>query len=126
MKKLVALLSVVALLAGCTTLFNSIVTITEIRDSTMTKLAKLSAQGKIDAETDKKIAEADAAYLKAASACQQALIAYKSGTGTEANYIGTINAVKEGVKGLINILAPFVTQQETANVNAQLAKAVKL
>lgn len=125
MKKLLIMISITALLAGCTTLYSSIVTITEIRKSAMNELGALQRQGKISAETDAKIAQADATYRAAAERAEKALIAYKDGAQTDET-TAAIKAVKEAVSGILDILAPFISQSEAVTYQTKLSKAQKL
>lgn len=118
-------MGVTVLLAGCTTLYSSIVTITDIRASAMKELAALNKQGKISAETDAKITQADATYRAAAERAEKALIAYKEGAQTDET-VAAIKAVKEAVSGILDILAPFITQTEAVTYQTQLSKAQKL
>jgi len=114
-------LAVCLLLVGCTTVFNSIVTITEVRNNTMNELGNQYRLGKISADVDKKIADADKAYLAAAEAAQRSLEVYKATGQGDPKLI--LASVKTTVTSLIDILASYAN----ASVQyKQLEKASKL
>lgn len=114
-------LAVCLLLVGCTTVFNSIVTITEVRNNTMNELGKQYRLGKISADADKKIADADKAYLAAAETAQRALEVYKATGQGDPKLV--LQSVKTTVTSLIDILASYAN----AGVQyKQLEKASKL
>lgn len=123
-KILYSLLAV--LLIGCAGLYTQIVTVTQVRDSAMKQLAVLNAQGKITAETDAKIGQADAVYRQAAETAQKALIAYRNSPSTATNYTAALQATKVAVSGLLDILSQFVVSTEMTKYRAQLTKANKL
>jgi len=123
MKKILALTAAM-LLVGCTTLYNSVVTITEVRKSTLTELGTFYRLGLISPETDAKIEKADQQFLKAASVLELSLTAYKSGQDVT-NKAELIKAVKAPVFELINILATYSVEAATKN-NKNLEKANQL
>ena len=115
----------VAILCGCGTLYNGIVTITQVRDSAMKELAALSKQGKISDATDTKIEVADKAYREAAETASKALIAYKAG-GDKGQYVAALMAVKVAIASILDILTPMISQSEALSLNTSLSKATKL
>lgn len=116
----------IALLAGCSTLFTQIVTVTQIRDSAMKELAALHAQGKITRSTDEKIAQADAVYRKSAEVAASALKAYRDNPSAGTNYTAALQATKVAVSGILNILGQFIPASESAAYNTKLVKANQL
>lgn len=122
MKKLLTITIAVSLmLVGCTTVFNSIITITEVRNNTMNELGKMYRAGKVSPDTDKKIADADKAYLAAAETAQRSLEVYKATGQGDPKVI--LTSVKNVVTSLIDILASY---QNAAVQYNQLQKASKL
>src|SRR5689334_1503248 len=103
MKNKLLTLGAILLLTGCTTLYTAIVTVTQVRNSAMTELARLSVNGMISPETDTKIDNADNIYLLSAKQAQLALETYKNG-GPD-NRVATMKAVKNAVSGILDILA---------------------
>lgn len=114
-------LAVCLLLVGCTTVFNSIVTVTEVRNSVMNELGKQYRLGRVSADVDKKIADADKAYLAAAAVAQHSLEVYKATGQGDPKLI--LQSVKAAVTSLIDILATYADASKQYN---QLAKAGKL
>ena len=125
MKKLLMTMAVVGVLCGCGTLYKGIVTITEVRDRAMKELAQLNKAGKISAQTDARIAQADLAYRQAAETAEKALIAYKE-FGSKDQYMAALQAVKAAVFNIIDILVPLTTQTNARQLQSDLVDAVKL
>lgn len=119
--KTTLIIAVCLLLVGCTTVFNGIVTIAEVRNNTMNELGKQYRLGKISADTESKIANADKAYLAAAETAQRSLEVYKATGQGDPKLI--LQSVKATVTSLIDILASYAN----AGVQyKQLEKASKL
>lgn len=116
------LLAAIVLLAGCATLFRTIVTITEVRAQAMTELAGLHARGLITPELDKKIDAIDLRYRQSAEVAENALIAYKAG-GDQAAYLTALNVTRSVVFELLDILTPMLTQEKSTKLNTTLTKA---
>lgn len=124
MKKYIAL-SVAVLLVGCNTLYNSIITVTEVRKSVLNELGVMSRQGLISDKTDKQIEEADNQFKTAARSMELALLAYKAGTSTNDPML-KLEEVKAPVRSLIDILTPLAGQAVGLKYNNNLNKATKL
>lgn len=126
MKQLTNLFVVMTLLVavGCSALYVSVITVTQVRNSAMTELANLYAQGKIDAELDARIEIIDANYILAAKTAEQAFIAYKNG-GDRSTYPAALKALQGVVANLIDLLTPLVTPDKTAKLTTDLQKASK-
>jgi len=116
---------VVALMltVSCTTLFRTVISVTEVRDEAMKELAQMSKLGWLTPEQDAKVAAADAAYLKAAHVAEVALVAYQNG-GDRAAFVAALTAVKETVGQLLAVLNTLNTGK-TQQLEAKLALASK-
>lgn len=111
----------IALLAGCGTLNQTIVTITEVRKEVMNDLGQALRDGQIDAATWQKVFEYDNQYRMAARTARIALERYRDfGEGDPA---ASFLAVKDAVFQLIAILGNY--QDVTVQRN-QLTNATKL
>jgi outer membrane protein TolC len=124
MKKLFAYFLVLGIL-GCSTVYQSVVTVTDVRKSVMNDLGLMYRQGLITAEQDAKIAKFDADYLGAAKALQVTLEAYKAGTATDVDVATRMQTVKQAVHELINIVAMHMVTNAQQH-QADLTKATKL
>lgn len=122
MKKLIALTFLtIGLMTGCGTLYKTIISITDVRNSVMNELGRQYRAGKISPEVDRKIAQADKAYRDTTAVAQSVLETYKtSGNGDP---VASITAVKNTVTVLIDILATY-TDASTQYRN--LSTATKL
>jgi hypothetical protein len=124
MKKLFAYLLILGV-AGCATVYQSVVTITDVRKSVMNDLGAMHRQKLLTPEQDAQIAKFDADYLMAAKSLQTVLEAYKAGTATDIEVAERLQNVKQLVHNLINIVAMhYVNQADTHREN--LTKATKL
>ena len=127
MKNKITILLTLAILTSamsCHKTYTGIVTITEVRKSTMNELGALHRQGLIDEVTDRKIEVADEKYRQAAKVAEIALVAYKNG-GQQNDYINALTAVRAAVGELISILMPL--KPATAQpLSVQLSTATTL
>lgn len=114
-------LLVCLVLCGCTTVFNSIVTITEIRNNTLNELGRQYRAGAFGKDVYDKIDKADAKYREAALVAQRALEVYKSTGQGDPKLI--LASVKDTVTSLVDILATYVNASAQYK---QLSKATKL
>lgn len=124
MKKLIALSLI--LLTGCTTLYTSIVTLTQLRKDIMNEYGVLYRAGQISPETDLKITKADEKFREAAAAMETVLIHYKAGTATDADVTAKLTAVKAAIATVITLIEPYVIVQTTVKFQTQLATAKQL
>lgn len=124
MKKLMALSLTVLLAVGCQTLYTTVVTITQVRESVMTELGRLYREGKIPPAMDKKIADADAKVRTAAAVCEQAIMTAKL-NGT-AEPVEQLKALKMAINEIIVILADFSQPQTINRLQVQLQTAERL
>ena len=122
MKKTIMIMTTVALLCGCSSLYKGVVTVTEVRDKAMTELARLNKEGKISAATDAKIAQADNAYRVAAENASKALVAYKT-TGDKSQYVIALQLVKTATATILDILTPLVPQPQAVSLQTSLINA---
>jgi len=125
MKKITTTILAVALLCGCATVYKSVVTITQVRDSALKQLAQLNKAGKLSIATYNKVEAADAAYRQAAEVAEKALIAYKT-SGDQVQYVQALQAVKAAVSAILDILNPMIPLADATALQTQLVKAVKL
>jgi len=127
-KQITLAIGVAALLAtGCKSnnLYGTIITITQVRDSTMKEFAKLDKEGFINPELDIKITEVDSRYRALARATESALTAYHNG-GSQTEYINVLNATRAAVGELINLLRPIGSPVKISILDANLKKASSL
>lgn len=122
-KQIPLVIGVAALLlaTGCAGFFEGVITVTEVRDAAMKELAQLSKQGLLTTEQDAKITAADAAYVKAASVAERALVAYKNG-GDRAAFVAAMTALKAAAGELLAVLNPLNTKA-ALQLEARLTKA---
>lgn len=113
------------MLCGCQTFNSSIVTITQVRKSAITEMAKLYKQGLVSPETDKKFEALDEQFIKAANVAEQALIAYQTGLTTE-QPDAKVLAVKAIVGQLLDIITPMLAARDSNKLNTQLSTATQL
>lgn len=125
MKKLIPIVALLLLAVGCQSLYTSVVTITQVRDSAMKAWANASATGKSTAKIDAAVVAADAQYRAAANVALKALQAYKAG-GDQAAYLNSLNAVRAAVGSLLDLIAPILTASQTQTLTTQLSKASQL
>ncbi len=109
------------LLTGCSNLYRSVVTVTEVRHAVMNELGAEFRAGRMSTETWLKVEQADLQYRTAAAAAEQSLVTYKA-TG-QGNTADAIRVVKVSVSTLIELLAGF---QSTAAHTKNLRKATDL
>jgi Flp pilus assembly secretin CpaC len=121
MKRVLITIAVVGLLTGCASLYKSIITITEVRNTVMNELGVQYRAGRITPEIDVKIAAADKAYRAAATEAQVVLEAYKATKIGDATQ--SLIAVKKAVMTLVDILALYT---DATVQYKNLTKATKL
>ena len=118
-------LSIVALLAGCATVYTSTVTITQVVDTAMKGWADLSVKGFTSAAVDTKVIAAHNNYRQACAVTQTALIAYKQ-TGDNTAFVQAMAVAKAAASGLIDLIVPLLTTSDGAEIKDNLAKATTL
>lgn len=125
MKKLIPLLILLFIVAGCQSLYTNVVTITQIRDTAMKAWAASSAAGKSTPKIDAAVVAADAQYRAAASVALKALQAYKAG-GDQAAYLNSLNAVRAAVGALLDLIGPIISTTQKQTLTTDLSKASQL
>lgn len=125
-RKLLGYFAVMVMLSACTSLYKGVITVTQIRDSAMKELAQLYKKGLISPEMDKKIYEADVNYRAAALLTEQTLTAYKSGSGSQEDYLTALNTTKLAISGILDILRPLVISDNVRKLDNDLKLAGKL
>lgn len=120
--KTIAAALAVAFLVGCSTLYTTTVTITQVVDAGMKDWAQMSAAGKSTAAIDAAVIKAHDQYRGACAVAQTALINYKA-SGNNADYVSAIIAVRASVDGLFNLITPLLTPAKASTLKSQLAKA---
>ena len=115
----------VAFLVGCSTLYTTTVTITQVVDSGMKSWAKMSKAGKSTPAIDAAVMKAHGQYRGACAVAQTALINYKA-TGDNASYVSAIIAVRASVDGLFDLITPLLPPAKATTLKSQLAKATVL
>jgi hypothetical protein len=125
MKQLVSIALIAVFLIGCTTFYQSVVTLTAVVDSAMKQWAALSVAGKTSPAIDVRVSQAHTAYRQAAATAQEALIQYKA-TGDQGAYIAALNAAKVAAQGLIDLIVPLLNPVDASTLQSNLAKAKTL
>jgi len=125
MKKLISALLIVAI-CGCTTLYSSIVTLTQLRHNIMNQYGELYRANMIRPEVDYKITKADEQFRAAAAAMEVVLVHYKAGTATDADVQKKLTEVKLAIASILTLIEPYIVVQQTAKFQNQLATATKL
>lgn len=125
MKKLISVLLIGAI-CGCTTLYTSIVTITQLRKDILNEYGQLYRAGLISSEIDYKASLADAAFIEAAAAMEVVLVAYKNGTATDADVQQKFIVVKAALAEILALIEPLVVKSTANTYRKQLATATKL
>ena len=122
--KTISAILLLLIVSGCTTFYNTVVTVTEVRKNTLTELAVYYKQGLISKETDAKIEKADQEFLKAASVLELSLQGVKASQNAP-DKAALLSAVKAPVLERINILATYSLDAANKNQN-NLTKANQL
>lgn len=125
MKKLIAII-LIGLVSGCTTLYSSIVTLTQLRKDVMNEYGELYRANLIRPEIDYKITKADEKFREAAAAMEIVLVHYKAGTATDADVTVKLNEVKTAIASILILIEPYIVVQKTSTFKQQLATATKL
>ena len=125
MKKLISVL-LIGVICGCTTLYTSIVTITQLRKDILNEYGQLYRAGLISSEIDYKASLADAAFIEAAAAMEVVLVAYKNGTATDADVQQKFIVVKAALAEILALIEPLVVKSTANTYRKQLATATKL
>jgi len=123
-KSLLAL-SIIVLLAGCTTLYTGIVTVNDVVKSAMKEWAHISNLHQTTPEIDAKVVEAHNKYRQACAVAEDALIAYKK-TGDQAEYLRAAQTVKAMASTVIDLIVPLISPSKGSTLENNLAKAVVL
>lgn len=124
MKTLPALL-VALFLVGCSTFYQSVITITTVVDSAMKNWAALSVAGKTSPALDAQVTAAHDRYRAAAGVARNALIAYKN-DGNQNSYVAALNAAKVAAQGVLDLITPLLSTSTGQTLNKQLANAKSL
>lgn len=90
---------------GCSSLNKTVISITSVRNTVMNELGRQYRAGLISSETDRRIIAVDRRYRDAVAAAQLLLETYRD--VTRADTVEAIQAVKNSVLALIDILAEF-------------------
>ena len=125
MKKLISVLLIGAI-CGCTTLYTSIVTLTQLRKDILNEYGQLYRAGLISSEIDYKASLADAAFIEAAAAMEVVLVAYKNGTATDADVQQKFIVVKAALAEILALIEPLVVKSTANTYRKQLVTATKL
>lgn len=115
----------VAFIVGCSTLYTTTVTITQVVDAGMKDWSQMSAAGKSTAAIDAAVIKAHDQYRGACAVAQTALINYKA-SGNNADYVSALVAVRASVDSLFNLITPLLTPAKASNLKSNLSKATVL
>ena len=117
-------LAVCALLLGCTTLYTSVVTVTEVVDSAMKQWAQANKERRTTPEFNAQVIKLHDQYRAAAAVAQLSLKAYKE-TANAADLVTALQAAKEGAIPLVNLIIDILKPAESNQLQDNLAKAVR-
>jgi hypothetical protein len=115
----------VAFLVGCSTLYDTTVTITQVVDAGMKDWSQMSAAGKTTPAIDAAVVKAHDQYRAACAVAQTALINYKA-SGNNADYVSAIVAVRASVDSLFDLITPLLTPAKASTLQSNLKKATVL
>ncbi len=124
MKKLTIALAVCCLLTSCTTIFQTIVSVTNVVDRGMKDWAELSVRGQTTPELDAKVVAAHDKYRASAAVAQQFLVAYKT-SHNQNDYIAALEAARAGAGPLIDLIASLLSPTKAVELKTSLTKASK-
>lgn len=122
-KWLVVTFAVTSLLCGgCTTLFQTTVTLTSVVDRAAMEYADIFNKGLVSASLDAKIEDAHLRYRQAAGTAKLALIAYKE-SGNKNDYTAAFNAARDAASAFIDFIVPMLTKSDSTEIKTNLKKA---
>lgn len=119
-----AILFVLMLAVGCSTLNKAVVTVTSVVDVAMTDWAKASVAGKTTPELDAKVKAAHAEYRRV---CGQLVPIYESAiaAGDTPKAADVLKSLRSAVDPLMDLILPLVTTTEAQTLTKNLNQASK-
>jgi hypothetical protein len=115
-------IAVCALLLGCSTLFTSVVTVTEVVDSAMKNWAQASKARQTTPEFNTQVIKLHDNYRLAAAAAQLSLKTYKN-TNNASDLVAALAAAKDGAIPLVDFIVQILSAPVAAELQANLSKA---
>ena len=115
-------LAVCTLLLGCTTLYTSVVTVTQVVDSAMKSWAQASNARQTTPELNVQVIKLHDNYRMAAAAAQLSLKAYKN-TKNAQDLVTALQTAKEGALPLVDLIVTIINQAKGSELKTQLTKA---
>ena len=127
MKRITNLLLILPILVvfGCSTFYQSVITMTSVTESAMKQWAALSVAGKTSPAIDAKVSAANAVYRQAAANAQAALIAYRA-NGDQGTYVAALNAAKVAAQAILDLITPLLEPKAANTLNNNLSNATKI
>lgn len=122
MKKLLVTLTTCALLVGCSTMYQVIVTICDAEDAAMQAWATAHNDHKTSVQFDQSVMKVHSAFLSAKLAAKVGLQAYKT-NGDKQSYIAALEAVRAAAQPVIDLVSGIVSQQRAKELNTMLKTA---
>jgi hypothetical protein len=122
---LIPIILLLAFMAGCSTFYTGVVTLTGVVDSGMKEWAHLSNAGKTTPAIDASVKKAHATYQQACGVAKVALQQYKAG-GSQATYLNALETAKTAATGLFDVIVPLLTMDKADSLKTRLAKASTL
>lgn len=113
------------MLAGCTTLYTSAVTITQVVDTASKAYAELKVNGKTTPAIDAAVKTAHDRYRQACAVAAKGLQTYKD-TGDPTSYNTAFEVVRAMAQDIIAILQPLLDPAQVTKLKTQLSEAQKL
>ena len=117
-------IAMMTVLLGCTSLYTSVVTVTEVVDSAMKNWAQASKARQTTPEFNAQVIKLHDNYRLAAAAAQLSLKAYKD-TNNAADLVAALTAAKEGALPLVDFIAGILSAPVAAELQANLVKATR-
>lgn len=107
---------------GCTTFYQSTVTLTAAVDAASKEYARAFNTGLVTPELDAKVTAAHELYQKSARTSAEALRAYKL-SGNKEDYLLTFSHAQQAAMSLVEMIVPFVTRTKATELIVSVEKA---
>jgi Na+-translocating ferredoxin:NAD+ oxidoreductase RnfG subunit len=118
------ILAICALLVSCTTLYTSVITVTEVVDSGMKQWAQANKARQTTPEFNLQVVRLHDNYRAAAAAAQFSLKAYQA-SGNATMLVTALQQAKDGAAPLIQFIVTILLPPQADALTTQLAKATK-
>jgi hypothetical protein len=114
-----------AFMVGCSTLYQSTVTLTEVVDSASNEYAKVFNAGLVSKPVDEQVTKAHGEYQKAAGVAAGALRAYKL-SGDVNDYNKAFAEALKTANEFVNMIVPLISNDKATKLKTDLNKVSTL